>query len=71
MKTHSTHLPLVLFTLGKEIFLKKISKCLFAQKTIEYLGPIIFCDGVAPDRNKIEAMLNWPIPTTIKQLRGF
>lgn len=45
--------------------------CLFAQESIEYLGHTISRDGVSLDLEKIRAMITWPTPTTIKQLRGF
>lgn len=74
MGDHLIHLPLLLFTLHKGKFFLKFSKCFIwpiDEQTIEYLGHIISCDGVSPDKNKIYDMLNWPVPTTIKQLRGF
>ncbi|GKF87745.1 ty3-gypsy retrotransposon protein, partial [Tanacetum coccineum] len=36
-----------------------------------FLGHIISAQGVATDPEKIEAVLGWPIPTNIRQLRGF
>jgi hypothetical protein len=49
----------------------KLSKCQFGCQEVEYLGHLISEEGVKADQSKIEAMLNWPIPRTIKALRGF
>lgn len=49
-------------------FYLKISKCLFLQSFIDYLDHIISHNGVAPELTKIDVMVNWPVPTTIKQL---
>ena len=38
---------------------------------LEYLGHIISGAGVKVDQSKIQAMIDWPSPTTITALRGF
>lgn len=43
----------------------------FLQTSTKYLSHIIYQKGIEPDQAKIEAMVNWPIPTTVKQLREF
>ena len=49
----------------------KQSKCAFAQRRVEYLGHIILGVGVGTDPKKIEAIVAWPKPTSIRALRGF
>ncbi|KAD3069344.1 hypothetical protein E3N88_37224 [Mikania micrantha] len=41
------------------------------QTKVEYLGHIINGKGVAMDPIKIQAVVDWPAPTSIKGLRGF
>ena len=38
---------------------------------MEYLGHVIFAEGVSTDPAKIVAVQNWPMPATLKQLIGF
>ncbi|KAK9195245.1 hypothetical protein WN943_003365 [Citrus x changshan-huyou] len=39
--------------------------------SVEYLGYIVSATGVAVNPEKVQCMLEWPKPTTIKTLRGF
>ncbi|XP_006579092.1 uncharacterized mitochondrial protein AtMg00860-like [Glycine max] len=43
----------------------------FNCSKIEYLGHIVLGEGVAMDATKVQAVLEWPTPLNIKQLRGF
>ncbi|KAE8696106.1 hypothetical protein F3Y22_tig00110676pilonHSYRG00061 [Hibiscus syriacus] len=71
MKDHITHLGLVLVILQTNQLFAKMSKCFFGQTQVEYLGHIISAAGVSTDPTKVEAMRNWPIPKSLKSLRGF
>jgi hypothetical protein len=48
----------------------KPSKCVFGVQEVVYLGHIV-SHGVKVDPNKIKSMREWPIPKTLKKLRGF
>ena len=71
LASHVTHLESMLATLSERQFLLRQSKCLFAQNQLNYLGHIISANGIAPDPDKISAMLAWPIPSSPMALRSF
>ena len=50
---------------------RRTSKCVFGVQEVEYMGHIISHEGVNVDPNKIKAIKEWKVPTTIQQLRGF
>ncbi|KAI0492199.1 hypothetical protein KFK09_026466 [Dendrobium nobile] len=68
---HLEHLRVVLGVLREHQLKANFKKCDFAQAQVEYLGHVISQEGVAADQSKIEAMLAWPQPKTLKGLRGF
>lgn len=49
----------------------EMTKCRFETSKTEYLGHIISSKGVQADPSKISSMLQWPLPTSLKALRGF
>ena len=60
------------FTRLQEAGLKlKPSKCKFLQEKVIYLGHQVSAEGVATDPEKIRAVVEWPKPTTAKQLSSF
>lgn len=48
-----------------------MKKCLFGVTKIHYLGHIISDQGVQTEPDNNRAVLKWPVPTNLKQLRGF
>jgi hypothetical protein len=68
---HVKHVDKVLQLLKEQQLYAKPSKCFFGVKEVEYLGHIVSHEGVKVDPNKIKAMMDWPIPKTLKNLRGF
>lgn len=49
----------------------KLEKCEFHKTSTSFLGYIISAEGVAMDDSKVKAVVNWPLPTTIKELQRF
>lgn len=68
---HLAHLRQVLQLLSENQWKVKLSKCAFAQSSINYLGHVISAQGVATDTDKIAAVRDWPVPVDAKQLRSF
>jgi hypothetical protein len=68
---HVRHVDKVLQLLKEQQVYAKPSKCFFGVKEVEYLGHIVSHKGVKVDPNNIKAMMDWPIPKTLKNLRGF
>jgi hypothetical protein len=65
------HLKEVFTVLRDHQYYVKLSMWAFAQQELEYLGHIISNDGVATNPKKTQAMLNFPIPANVSELRGF
>ena len=71
LASHLSHLEQVLETLRThKLYMKKI-KCFFAQLQVEYLGHVISGRGVSTAGDKIEAMLKWPVPQSVTDVRAF
>jgi hypothetical protein len=68
---HEYHLKMVLQVLREHLLYAKLSKCLFYQKKIHYLGHIISKDGIVVDPEKIEAIREWSTPNNVTEVRSF
>nr|KYP33690.1 Retrovirus-related Pol polyprotein from transposon 297 family [Cajanus cajan] len=68
---HLQHLREVLTKLQEQCLFANKNKCSFGQTKVAYLGHIIAKDGVSMDPQKIDSILQWPLPKSVKALRGF
>lgn len=71
LESYKEHLRTVLQLLAQDHWKVKFSKCAFAQQQVSYLGHVIGINGVSTEPKKIQDVVNWAIPTTVKKLRGF
>ena len=53
-----------------DLFLKP-EKCSFNQLKIEYLGVLITEGRIHMDPVKVKAIMDWPVPKTLKQVQSF
>jgi len=71
LNEHINHVRFVLSTLIKNGLFCKIEKCEFHVRETTFLGFTVSCDGLSMDKNKINAVLEWPTPRNIKELQSF
>ena len=64
-------MELVLRRLRENAMVVNGEKCEFGVKKVTYLGHVILEEGLAVDDEKVEAMLAWPRPKNVKELRSF
>jgi hypothetical protein len=68
---HLSHIQLVFGKMREHQFFLKKTKCAFGKTELLYLGHVISQQGVATDPSKTDAMLRWPTPAFVTDLRGF
>ncbi|KAJ9562067.1 hypothetical protein OSB04_007227 [Centaurea solstitialis] len=68
---HAVHLREVLEVLRRERLYAKFSKCAFWLQEVQFLGHIVNREGIKVGPAKIEAVMEWEIPTTPTEIRSF
>ena len=71
LSSHLSRLRVVLTVLLDNKLYAKRSKCVFGCVEVEYLKHLISGQRVRTNLRKTEAMMQWPVPTSVKALRGF
>ena len=68
---HEEHLNLALQTLREHKLYAKFSKCDFWIREVSFLGHVVSERGVEVDQKKVEAITQWPRPTSASEIRSF
>ena len=70
-KEHINHVCLVLAKLRQAGLQVDIHKCEFHVQETAFLGVILSTEGLRMDPKKVQAVIEWPTPTSLKQVQGF
>ncbi|XP_028120977.1 uncharacterized protein LOC114318317 [Camellia sinensis] len=70
-EAHEDHLRLILQTLREKKLYAKLKKCEFWLQEVAFLGHVVIKEGVSVDPHKVEAIVNWPTPTNVTEIRSF
>uniref|UniRef100_A0A3B1JLN1 ribonuclease H n=1 Tax=Astyanax mexicanus TaxID=7994 RepID=A0A3B1JLN1_ASTMX len=68
---HVQHVRKVLKRLLQMQLYVKAEKCLFHQSSVSFLGYVLSEEVIKMDSAKVEAVLSWPTPRTVKELQRF
>ncbi|XP_063797801.1 uncharacterized protein LOC134965227 [Pseudophryne corroboree] len=71
MKDHRLQVQEVLKRLRQHHLYCKLEKCVFEQPSMPFLGYIISGSGLEMDPAKVQAILKWPKPNTLKSIQRF
>ena len=63
----------IVFQRVREAGLKfKPEQCAFFQQSVKFLGQVVVSDkGIGTDLKKIQAVIEWPVPKCVKEIRSF
>jgi hypothetical protein len=70
-ENHIQHVRELLCVLRREKFYASPIKCSFMKDSVLFLGYVVSKDGLAADESKVAAVRDWPIHTTLHEVRSF
>ncbi|XP_050368930.1 uncharacterized protein LOC126787035 [Argentina anserina] len=68
---HVDHLKKIFEVLREQKLYANLKKCEFLTESLIFLGYVISVDGIKVDSKKVEAILEWPTPQSIHDIRSF
>lgn len=69
--THLHHLERVFQRLAQYGLKLRLDKCQFLQQQVKSLGHVVDKTGISPDPSKTVTVQEWPVPTTVREVRAF
>lgn len=71
LEEHLEHLQKIFEVLAEQKLYVNKKKCEFLTNSLVFLGYVVSSKGIHVDPSKIDAILSWPTPTTIHEVRSF
>ena len=71
LNDHVEHLRRVFELLREYKFYANTKKCTFAIDQVGFLGYVVSAEGIKMDSSKVQAILEWPIPKSVSEVRNF
>jgi hypothetical protein len=71
MEEHLEHLRLGLQPFKEEGLKLRLNKCFFGLQEMEYVGYTMSAGKISVSTKNVEAVADWPVPTTLKEVRSF
>jgi hypothetical protein len=71
LTSYKNHVQEVLRHLHKHWLYAKHEKCEFHSTSMEYLGYLLFLDGLTMSNETVQAIVDWPEPQKVKDIQSF
>jgi len=70
IEDHLSYIRQVCQALTKDSLYANLNKCILTHKVI-FLGFVVTPEGVSADLKKIKSIVEWPVPTSVHDVRSF
>lgn len=71
MEEHRHHVRIVLERLHSNGLVINVAKSQFARTEVDFLGYVVSGDGIRPLPERVKAVQEFPVPSTVRELRRF
>jgi hypothetical protein len=71
VEQHEELVRWVLTQLSRNVYYANPKKCEFFRHQVDFLGHVVSAGGLAVQQQKVDAMVSWPTPRTVRDVRSF